>query len=97
MRIFNYEFKIIKATIDIKSAILDKAEANATAGTVQARLELRHHEFLLEQLENKLPPSAEEKETLEREIKLIKEAIDRDKKSINNWETQIKAIEYERK
>lgn len=98
MRAFNYEFTIHRVASDgeIKSAILDKAETNAKAGLVQAQLELRHHELLLEQLRVKLAPTEEEQKELERDIRLTEEAIGRDKKSINNWETQLRAITYER-
>ncbi len=94
MRAFNYEFTIRKVVSDeeMKSVILDKAESNAKAGLIQAKLELRHHELLLEQSVLK-----DRTEDVEREIRLTTEAIERDKKSINNWETQIRAIAYERK
>ena len=87
MRLFNYE---IRKVPDLKASILETAEENAKAGLIKARLELRHHTFLLEQL-----PLLETDEA-ERERRLTKEAIERDKKSINNWETQLKAINYER-
>lgn len=94
MRAFNYECTIHKVVSDeeMKSAILDKAESNAKAGLIQAKLELRHHELLLEQSGLK-----DRTEDVEREIRLTTEAIERDKKSINNWETQLRAIAYERK
>lgn len=94
MRIFNYEIR--KVPKDIKEAFLDKKEQNAKLGLIEAKLELTHHTFLLEQLEQKLAPNEEEKESLEREIRLTKEAIERDRKSINNWETQLRAINHER-
>lgn len=96
MRIFNYEIRKINPESELKEAILNKAEANAKSGVIQANLEYRLHSLLLEQLELKLPPSEEKKEELEREIRLTKEAIERDLKSINNWETQLTAINYER-
>lgn len=93
MKIFNYELRKIP---DLKNGILDKAEANAKTGLIQANLELTLHTLLLERLEIKLAPNQEEQEKLERSIKLTKEAIERDKDSINNWETQLTAIKYER-
>lgn len=96
MKLFNYEIKRITPDSEIKNAILNKAEQNAKAGLVTAHLELRHHQYLLEQLEYKLPPTEEEKEALERETRLTKEAIERDERSINNWLTQLKAINHER-
>jgi hypothetical protein len=98
MRAFNYELTIHKIVTDEeqKCAILDRAEANAKAGVIQARLELRHHELLLEQCKVRLAPTEEEQKELERETRLTEEAVERDKKSINNWETQLNAIEYER-
>jgi hypothetical protein len=98
MRAFNYEFTIHKLTPEgeMKHVILNKAEANAKAGLIQARLELRHHELLLEQCELRLPATEEEKTELERETRLTAEAVERDKKTINNWETQLRAIKYER-
>ncbi len=85
-----------KKKFDLRESIYAKAETNAESGLIQAKLELRHHTLLLEQLKEKVPPNEEEKETLEREIKLTKEAIERDKKTINNWETQLTAIAHER-
>lgn len=96
MRIFNYEIHKVNHESSIKDAILNKAEQNATAGLVQANLELRLHNLLLEQLNIKLPVNEEKKVELEREIRLTKEAIERDEKSINNWQTQLRAINYER-
>lgn len=103
MKLFNYKISVTKIEHDafskyseIKKAILDSAEENARSGLVKARLELCHHTLLLEQLEIKLPATEEEKKELEREIQLTKDAIKRDEKSITNWETQIKAINYER-
>ena len=88
MRLFNYEIHRIVPDEEIKRGILDKAEQNAKTGLITARLELRHHSFLLEQ--------ATEQNRTEAEIKGLTEAIERDKKSINNWETQLRAIHHER-
>lgn len=96
MKLFNYEIKRITPDSEIKDAILDKAEQNAKSGLITAKLELRHHTFLLEGLEASLPPTEEKKEEVEREIRLTKEAIERDNKSITNWRTQLRAIEHER-
>lgn len=95
MRLFNYE---VRKVPDFKEAILEKAETNAKSGLIQAQLELRHHELLLEQCGLRMSPELEPKahDELEREIRLTEEAIERDKKSINNWETQLRAINYER-
>jgi hypothetical protein len=91
MRAFGYEIRRVEE--DLKSVILNKIEANAKAGLIQARVELRHHKLLLEQCQVKLVPNDEE---LKKEIRLNEEAVERDIKSINNWETQIRAIKYER-
>jgi len=96
MKLFNYELRKVTPDGEIKNAILDKAEQNAKAGRITAHLELTHHTFLLEGLETSLPPTEEKKEELEREIRLTKEAIERDLKSITNWKTQLRAIEHER-
>jgi hypothetical protein len=94
MRAFGYEIRRVEE--DLKSVILNKFEANAKAGLIQARVELKHHELLLEQCKALLVPNDEEQTELKKEIRLNEEAVERDKKSINNWETQIKAIKYER-
>ena len=99
MKAFNYEIRRIEEDSEVKRAILNKAEINAKTGLVQARLELTHHTLLLNQLtENKVEElEKEEKESdTDREIRLTREAIERDKRSINNWETQLKAIHHER-
>lgn len=88
MRIFNIE---IRKVPDQKASILDQAEENARAGLIKAKLELRHHTLLLEQMSTR-----EKSEEADRERRLLKEAIERDEKSITNWETQLKAINYER-
>lgn len=90
MKLFNYEIKKIEP-FDMKKAMLDKAQLNAETGVIQSKLELAHHSLLLEQLKAQEPI-----EDTEREIKLTEEAIERDKKTINNWETQLKAIQHER-
>lgn len=96
MKIFNYEITKIKPEPSIKKVILDKAEVNAESGVIQAKLELRQHTLLLEQIEV-IPSEEEGKESeSEREYRLTKEAVERDKRSINNWETQLRAINYER-
>lgn len=91
MKIFNYQIRRVTPDSELKNAILDKAETNAKQGVIQAKLELRHHTLLAKQLAKK-----EQTEDVERELRLTKEAIERDKKSINNWETQLRAIRYER-
>ena len=90
MKIFNYEVIIQKVNTDeeLKRVILDKAEQNAKSGLVQAQLELRTHTLMLE--------GAEANNRTEAEIKGYTDAIERDEKSINNWETQLTAIKYER-
>jgi len=90
MKLFNYEVSIHKANDSdaIKRAILAKAEQNAIIGLVQAQLDLRHHSMLLD--------GAEAAKRNEAEIKGYTDAIERDHKSINNWENQLKAIKYER-
>lgn len=95
MKLFNYELKKIEP-FNMKKSMLDKAQLNAETGVIQSKLELRHHTLLLEQLKIKLPKNEQEAITLEAELKLTEEAIERDKKSINNWETQLKAIQHER-
>lgn len=89
MKIFNIEFrKVLPTDQEIKRDILEKVEQNAKAGLVHANLELRHHQLLLEQ--------ASEMNRTEAEIKGYTDAIERDKKTINNFETQLRAINYER-
>lgn len=88
MKIFNYEItKILPPDQELKRDLLLKAEQNAKRGLVQAKLELRHHTLLLDQ--------AEANKRTEAEIKGYKDAIERDEKSINNWQTQLTAINYE--
>ena len=89
MKIFNIEIrKALPDQEQIKRDILEKVEQNAKAGLVHAKLELRHHELLLEQ--------APELNRTEAEIKGYQDAIERDHKTINNFNTQLKAINYER-
>lgn len=85
MQLLGYE---IRKVPDQRAAILDGAEYNAKGGLITAQLELTHHELLLEQ--------APLLERTEAEVKGYRDAIERDKKSINNWETQLRAIHYER-
>lgn len=90
MKIFTYEIRAVQDNeAEIKRQVLDGAENNALRGLVQAKLELTHHKLLLEQ--------APELNRTEQEIKGYEEAIERDKKSINNWENQLRAIKHERK
>jgi hypothetical protein len=90
MKIFNYEIrKALPEDQEIKHGILEKVEQNAKAGLVHARLELRHHLFLLEE--------APQRQRTEAEIKGYKDAIERDEKTIDNFNNQLRAIEYERK
>jgi hypothetical protein len=90
MKIFNYEIrKVLPNDQELKHDILDKVEQNAKAGLVHARLELRHHLFLLD--------GAPQKQRTEAEIKGYKDAIERDEKTIDNFNNQLRAIEYERK
>lgn len=90
MRIFNYEIKKISPTLleDIRKQVLDKVELNAKNGLVTAELELRVHRQLLQ--------DAEQVGRTEAEIKGYQEAIERDQKSINFWENQLKAVSKER-
>ena len=90
MKIFNYEIRrVLPEDQEIKRDILDKVEQNAKAGLVHARLELRHHSFLLDE--------APQRNRTEAEIKGYKDAIERDEKTIDNFNNQLRAIEYERK
>lgn len=93
MKILNYEIRKVTPDSEIKNAILDKAEQNAKAGVISASLELRHHDFLLDQFAD----ADLDSEEVQREIRLTKEAIERDEKTINNWKTQLRAINYERR
>jgi hypothetical protein len=89
MKIFNYEIRrVLPEDQEIKHDILDKVEQNAKAGLVHARLELRHHSFLLDE--------APKRNRTEAEIKGYKDAIERDEKTIDNFKNQLRAIEYER-
>ena len=89
MKIFNYEIRrVLPEDQEIKRDILDKVEQNAKAGLVHARLELRHHSFLLDE--------APQRNRTEAEIKGYKDAIERDEKAIDNFNNQLRAIEYER-
>jgi hypothetical protein len=89
MKIFNYELrKVLPQDAQIKRDILEKAEQNAKAGLIHAQIELRHHQILLEE--------APKLNRTEAEIKGYQDAVERDKKSINNWATQLRAINYER-
>lgn len=88
MKIFNYEIrKILPTDQQRKLDILEQVENNAKAGLIHANLELTHHTLLLEQA-----PSLNR---TEQEIKGYTDAIERDKKTINNFETQLRAINYE--
>lgn len=88
MKIFNIEIrKVLPQAEEIKHKLLEAAKENALRGLAQANLELTHHSLLLEQ--------APELGRTEAEIKGYTEAIERDKKTINNWETQIRAIQHE--
>jgi hypothetical protein len=90
MKIFNIEFrKVLPTDQELKRDILEKVEQNAKAGLVHARLELRHHSFLLDE--------APKRNRTEAEIKGYKDAIERDEKTIDNFNNQLRAIEYERK
>ena len=86
MQILGYELR--KVTGDMRTEILDGAERNARGGLITAQLELRHHQLLLEE--------APALGRTDAEIKGYEDAVERDKKSINNWETQLRAIQYER-
>ena len=60
MKIFNYEIrKALPEDQEIKHGILEKVEQNAKAGLVHARLELRHHLFLLEEAPQRQRTEAE--------------------------------------
>jgi hypothetical protein len=89
MKIFNIEIRRYPTPPEeLKELHLNKLEYNAITGLVQAKLDLKIHTLLLEQ-------SKEVKRTKE-EIKGYTDAIERDKKTINNFETQLIAIQYER-
>ena len=89
MRVFNIEIrKVLPDDEEIKHTILENVEQNAKEGLIHAQLELRHHSILLEE--------APELGRTEFEIKGYEDAIERDKKAINNFNTQLKAINYER-
>ena len=98
MKIFNYTIQKVTQDSEIKNAILTKAEQNAKAGVIQAKLELTLHTLLLNQLKETSyeKTDTETEHPTERDIRLTQEAIERDTKSINNWETQLKAIQHER-
>ena len=99
MKIFNIEIrKALPKHEEIKRAFLERTEQNARLGLVEAQLELRHHSLLLGELEAKGFTKEDDKEhPVEREIRLLEEAIERDHKSINNWQNQLTAIQYERR
>lgn len=89
MRAFGYEIRKLPPSDDeMKQIFLDNAEQNAQRGLIQAQLELTHHTILLKE--------APDLHRMEEEIKGYQDAIERDKKSINNWNTQLKAIKHER-
>lgn len=89
MRFLNYEIRrVLPDAEEIKRTRLERTEQNALEGLVVGKLDLRIHTLLLEQ--------APELGRTEFEIKGYTEAIERDKMTINNFETQLKAIEYER-
>jgi hypothetical protein len=89
MKIFNIEIrKVLPELEEIRFKHLEAVEKNAIRGLVQAKLELRHHELLLKQ--------APDLNRTEAEIKGYEDAVERDKKTINNFQTQLKAIAYER-
>lgn len=85
MKIFNYEVRRIP---NVEAELLQSIETNAKKGLLTAKIELRHHTLLLEQ--------AEDNNRTEAEIKGYKDAIERDHKTINNWATQIRAIQHAR-
>lgn len=88
MKIFGYEIREVPLTEqEIREQVYAGALDNALRGMCLAELELRHHQFLLDQA-----PTVGRNES---EVKGYIEAIERDKKSINNWATQIRAIKYE--
>ena len=74
---------------ELRKSVYEGAMDNAQKGLCLAQLELRHHMLLLF--------SASDAGRTEAEIKGYNDAIERDKKAINNWETQIRAIKYEQK
>lgn len=89
MTILGYEVrKLPPSEQRFKEIILDNLERNAKKGLLEAQIELKHHELLLSQ--------APTLNRTEDEIKGYEEAIKRDHKAINNWSTQLTAIEYER-
>jgi len=88
MKMFGYEIrKVLPKEQEIRKQTYDGAMENALRGMCLAELELRHHQFLLDQA-----PTVGRTEA---EVKGYTEAIERDKKSINNWATQIRAIKHE--
>lgn len=88
MKFLQYEIrKVLPKEDEIKKKFLEHAYDNATKGLIQAQLELTHHTLLLKQAP-KLKRTKEEKQG-------YKDAIERDKKSINNWQTQLTAIQAE--
>jgi len=90
MKIFNIEIrKALPTEQELKRDILEKVEQNAKAGLVHARLEFRHHLFLLDE--------APQRNRTEAEIKGYRDAIERDEKTIDNFNNQLRAIEYERR
>ncbi len=90
MKILNYEIrKVLPEKAEIKHGILEQSEQNAIRGVIQAELELKHHELLLEE--------APGLDRTEEEVKGYEQAIERDKKTINNWATQIRAIKHEQR
>ena len=96
MKIFNYRITRIGTEQSIKDELYDAKEHNAITGLIGAKLELTLHSLLLKQIEV-IPPEGDEKESeTQREARLTEEAIERDKRSIKNWETQLRAINYER-
>jgi hypothetical protein len=89
MKIFNFEIKRVEDKEQvIKHLHLDKLEANALMGLTQARVDLSLHKLLLQQSEKVKRTKAE--------IKGYTDAIERDEKTINNFETQLIAIQHER-
>lgn len=88
MKLFGYEIR--KTPLlegDIRKQVYEGALENALKGKCLAELELRHHQLLLDQAPTVGRTDAE--------VKGYTEAIERDKKAINNWATQIRAIHYE--
>jgi uncharacterized protein YhaN len=99
MKIFNIEIRLVPpGKEEIKQSFLDRTERNAQLGLVEAQLELRHHSLLLGELEAKgyTKEDSDKEHPIEREMRLLEEAIERDHKSINNWQNQLRAINYER-